>query len=249
MTGPASDPPAIAVVIPVHNEAENIAPLVAEIKAALAGSAPFEIIYVDDGSTDTTLQTLKDLGKNNAELRIIHHHTCSGQSAAVATGVRMAHAGVIATLDGDGQNDPADIPKLLEAFSQAPNPDAVMIAGLRAKRQDSWLKKCSSRIANKIRAGLLSDDTQDTGCGLKVFSRTAFLEMPHFDHMHRFLPALMKRRGGTIISIAVNHRPRERGISKYGVMNRLWVGIVDLFGVMWLQRRARNTEITEFKPE
>ena len=257
MTGPAPETPgitqaitpAIAVVIPVHNEAENIAPLVAEIKPALLGTTSFEIIYVDDGSTDATLQTLKDLAKQHTELRIIQHHTCSGQSAAIATGARVAHANAIATLDGDGQNDPADIPRLFDMFSKAPNPDALMVAGLRAKRQDSLLKRCSSRIANKIRVGLLKDDTQDTGCGLKVFSRAAFLEMPHFDHMHRFLPALMKRRGGTVVSIPVNHRPRERGVSKYGVMNRLWVGIVDLFGVMWLQRRARNTEITEVKPE
>ena len=249
MTGPASEIPALAVVVPVHNETENIAPLVAEIKAALAGTHTYEIVYVDDGSTDATLQTLKDLGKQNPELRIIQHHTCCGQSAAVATGVRMARAGVIATLDGDGQNDPADIPKLFDVFSQAPDANAMMVAGLREKRQDSWLKKLSSRIANNVRAGLLRDGTKDTGCGLKVFSRTAFLEMPNFDHMHRFLPALMKRRGGTVVSVAVNHRPRERGQSKYGVMNRLWVGIVDMFGVMWLQRRAQNTEITEVKPE
>jgi dolichol-phosphate mannosyltransferase len=249
MTASQTDAPALAVVVPVHNEAENIAPLVAEIRGALNNKYSSEIVYVDDGSTDASLQTLKDLAKEISELRIIHHHTCSGQSAAVMTGVRQARAATIATLDGDGQNDPADIPKLYEAFLQQPHPDAVMIAGLRAKRQDSWLKKISSRIANNVRAGLLRDDTQDTGCGLKVFSRNAFLEMPHFDHMHRFLPALMKRRGGTIISVPVNHRPRERGQSKYGVMNRLWVGIVDLFGVMWLQRRARNTDITEVKPE
>jgi len=249
MTGSASETPALAVVVPVHNETENIAPLVAEIKAALTGTHPFEIIYVDDGSTDATLQTLKDLGKQTPELRIIQHHICSGQSAAVATGVRVAHADIIATLDGDGQNDPADIPKLFDVISQAPDPDNMMVAGRRANRQDSLLKKFSSRIANNVRECLLRDDTQDTGCGLKVFTRKAFLEMPHFDHMHRFLPALMKRRGGTIVSVDVNHRPRERGQSKYGVMNRLWVGIVDLFGMMWLQRRARNTDITEVKPE
>jgi dolichol-phosphate mannosyltransferase len=249
MTGSASETPALAVVVPVHNETENIAPLVAEIKAALTGTHPFEIIYVDDGSTDATLQTLKDLGKQTPELRIIQHHICSGQSAAVATGVRVARADIIATLDGDGQNDPADIPKLFDVISQAPDPDNMMVAGRRANRQDSLLKKFSSRIANNVRECLLRDDTQDTGCGLKVFTRKAFLEMPHFDHMHRFLPALMKRRGGTIVSVDVNHRPRERGQSKYGVMNRLWVGIVDLFGMMWLQRRARNTDITEVKPE
>jgi dolichol-phosphate mannosyltransferase len=249
MTGSTSETPALAVVVPVHNETENIAPLVAEIKAALTGTHPFEIIYVDDGSTDATLQTLKDLGKQTPELRIIQHHICSGQSAAVATGVRVARADIIATLDGDGQNDPADIPKLFDVISQAPDPDNMMVAGRRANRQDSLLKKFSSRIANNVRECLLRDDTQDTGCGLKVFTRKAFLEMPHFDHMHRFLPALMKRRGGIIVSVDVNHRPRERGQSKYGVMNRLWVGIVDLFGMMWLQRRARNTDITEVKPE
>ena len=249
MTGSASETPALAVVVPVHNETENIAPLVAEIKAALSGVHSFEIVYVDDGSTDATLQTLKGLGKQTPELRIIQHHICCGQSAAVATGVRVARASIIATLDGDGQNDPADIPKLFDVMSQAPDPDNIMVAGRRTKRQDSILKKISSRIANNVRAGLLRDDTIDTGCGLKVFTRKAFLEMPHFDHMHRFLPALMKRRGGTIISVNVHHRPRELGQSKYGVMNRLWVGIVDMFGVMWLQRRARNTDIREVKPE
>ncbi|MEQ8320339.1 MAG: glycosyltransferase [Rhodospirillales bacterium] len=253
MTGPALEQPALAVVVPVHNEAESIVPLVEEIRAALAPLAAatggYEIVYVDDGSTDAGLDTLKTLSRRCPELRVIRHVTCAGQSTAVATGVRMARAPVIATLDGDGQNDPADIPKLLDAFKQAADPDRVLIAGLRAKRRDSRMKRLSSRLANRVRAALLNDDTQDTGCGLKVFSRAAFLDMPRFDHMHRFLPALMKRRGGTVVSVAVNHRPRERGQSKYGVMNRLWVGIVDLFGVMWLQRRARNPETVEVKSE
>ncbi|MEX2450974.1 MAG: glycosyltransferase family 2 protein [Rhodospirillales bacterium] len=254
MTGPASEPPALetpalAVVVPVHNEADNVAPLIEEIRTALAPMGRYEIIYVDDGSTDATLETLKSLRRTHPELRIVRHLACCGQSTAVATGVRIARAGIIATLDGDGQNDPADIPALLAVFRQSPNPDLVLVAGWRAKRRDTWLKRLSSRIANKIRAAMLKDDTRDSGCGLKVFSRAAFLDMPRFDHMHRFLPALMKRRGGTVIPVAVNHRPRERGQSKYGVMNRLWVGIVDLFGVMWLQRRARNPETLEVKSE
>ena len=150
----------------------------------------------------------------------------------------MADAPVIATLDGDGQNDPADIPTLLDRFREFADPDRILIAGHRTKRKDSWLKKVSSRFANSVRAAILKDDTPDTGCGLKVFSRNAFLAMPRFDHMHRYLPALMIRSGGKVISVPVNHRPRERGTSKYGVWNRLWVGIADLFGVMWLIRRG-----------
>jgi dolichol-phosphate mannosyltransferase len=158
----------------------------------------------------------------------------------VASGVKAARASLIATLDGDGQNDPADIPALLERLLAEPpdQRDRLMIAGNRRKRRDTAVRRLSSRVANGVRAGLLGDDTPDAGCGLKLFSRAAFLDMPRFDHMHRFLPALMIRQGGRVLSVPVNHRPRQRGVSKYGLWNRLWVGIVDLFGVMWLQRRA-----------
>ncbi len=241
--------PELAVVVPVHNEADNLAPLIGEIRTALDGvCADYEILYVNDGSADATAERLMDIKADCPPLRVLNHRRCCGQSAAVATGVKAARADVIATLDGDGQNDPADIPALYAALKAAADPDLVLIAGLRAKRRDTWIKRISSKVANRVRARLLKDDTADTGCGLKVFTRRAFLDMPRFDHMHRFLPALMIRRGGTVRSVAVNHRPRERGASKYGTLDRLAVGIVDLLGVMWLQRRASLPEVEEASP-
>ncbi|MBT3238638.1 MAG: glycosyltransferase family 2 protein [Rhodospirillaceae bacterium] len=241
--------PRLAVVVPVHNETGNIAPLIAEIRAALQGNITFEIIYVDDASTDDTPDALNKVAADCPELRILRHQTCSGQSAAIATGVRAARGSAIATLDGDGQNDPADIPALLAAFDGGDNPDGLLIAGLRAKRRDSWVKRLSSRIANGVRGRLLGDDTTDTGCGLKVFSRDAFLRLPHFNHMHRFLPALIIRAGGKVVQVPVNHRPRESGASKYGTLDRLAVGIVDLFGVIWLQRRGLNPDAQDVTPD
>jgi len=241
-----SSQPVLAVIVPVHNEVDNLAVLIAEIRAAL-DPAPgvYEIIYIDDGSSDATVQSLLEIKTTCPELRVLSHRTCCGQSAAIITGIKAARAGIIATLDGDGQNDPADIPALYTVLNDAPDRNRLMVAGLRAKRQDTWIKRVSSKIANKVRAHLLSDDTPDTGCSLKVFSRAAFMEMPHFDHMHRFLPALMIRCGGSVISIPVNHRPRQRGLSKYGTWDRLKVGIVDLFGVLWLLRRANRPVIRE----
>jgi len=242
---PISFEPVLAVVVPVKNEADNILPLVGEIHAALSGKHVHEIIYVDDGSDDRTPEMLREARGKYPALRVVRHKKSCGQSAAVATGVKAARAPIVATLDGDGQNDPADIPALLRRLLDEP-PEArsfLLVAGFRHKRRDDGIRKISSRIANKIRAGMLKDDTPDTGCGLKVFTREAFLDMPRFDHMHRFLPALMIRRGGKVVSVPVNHRPRERGVSKYGVWNRLWVGIVDLFGVMWLQHRANLPQI------
>ncbi|MDR3441218.1 glycosyltransferase family 2 protein [Telmatospirillum sp.] len=232
--------PLIAVVVPVKNEADNILPLITEIAAAFSGRWPFEIIYVDDGSDDATPARL-DAAKNDyPQLRVIRHRQSCGQSQAVASGVKAARAPYVATLDGDGQNDPADVPALFERLLAVPEADRdmLLVAGHRQKRQDTGLRRLSSKVANGVRAAMLGDATPDSGCGLKVFSREAFLDMPRFNHMHRFLPALMIRRGGKVISVRVNHRPRERGQSKYGLWNRLWVGIVDLFGVMWLQRRA-----------
>ncbi|MBF0332533.1 MAG: glycosyltransferase family 2 protein [Alphaproteobacteria bacterium] len=242
--------PELAVVVPVKNEADNILPLIGEIHQALDGVAVFEVIYVDDGSDDQTPSRLIEAGRAFPRLRVLRHRKSCGQSQAVATGVRHARAPLIATLDGDGQNDPADIPALLAMMRDSPEAerDRLMIAGHRRKRQDTGLRRLSSRVANAVRAGLLGDDTPDSGCGLKLFSKQAFLDMPRFDHMHRFLPALMLRQGGRVVSVAVNHRQRERGVSKYGVWNRLWVGIVDLFGVMWLQRRANRPEIEESPP-
>jgi dolichol-phosphate mannosyltransferase len=230
----------LSVVIPVRNEALNIAPLVAEIHAALDPVTEFEIIDVDDGSTDDMADRIRTLQETDPALRLIQHQASCGQSTAVLTGVRAAHGRWIATLDGDGQNDPADLPALWQR-AQAAAPGARMLyAGWRAKRQDSAVKRISSRLANRIRARLLGDATPDTGCGLKLVERATFLELPYFDHMHRFLPALVLRAGGQVVSVKVNHRPRERGKSNYGTFDRLWVGISDLFGVMWLQRRAKR---------
>ncbi|MBF0128500.1 MAG: glycosyltransferase family 2 protein [Alphaproteobacteria bacterium] len=233
--------PELAVVVPVRNEEDNVIPLIEEIHAALDGVVPFEVIYVDDGSTDATPQRLAEAGARFPRLRTLRHRVSCGQSQAVATGVKAARAPWIATLDGDGQNDPADIPLLLEA-SRAEGILAPMtlIAGHRRKRRDTWIKRVSSRFANRVRAGLLGDDTPDTGCGLKLFNRGTFLDFPRFDHMHRYLPALVIRAGGRVVSVPVNHRPRERGRSNYGTLDRLWVGLFDLIGVMWLQRRGKN---------
>ncbi|HEX3500325.1 MAG TPA: glycosyltransferase family 2 protein, partial [Stellaceae bacterium] len=232
----------LSIVIPVRNEAENIAPLVAEIRTALAampGGAPaYEIVYVDDGSSDATAATIAALVADFPALHMIRHDKSYGQSAAIRTGVKAARAAWIATLDGDGQNDPADLPRLW-AMTQAADAPAL-ITGQRTKRRDSWIKRVSSRIANRVRAGLLGDGTPDTGCGLKLFRRDLFLDLPYFDHMHRFPPALVLREGGSVVSVPVNHRPRERGVSNYGTLDRLAVAVADLVGVIWLQRRAKR---------
>ena len=238
----------LSVVIPVRNEAENILPLLAEIHAALEGKGEFEVVYVDDGSSDATPARLAEALKAHPRLRVLVHAESCGQSAALVTGFRAARGEWIATLDGDGQNDPADIPKLLAVRDGAGRPaNLQLVAGYRKKRQDTWLKRVSSRVANGVRSRLLGDATPDTGCGLKLILRSAVLELPVFDHMHRFLPALVQRNGGATLSVEVNHRPRTRGTSNYGMFDRLWVGIVDLFGVMWLQRRSRRPAVTEIK--
>ena len=229
--------PDFSVVVPVRNEADNISPLIAELKTVMTALQPYEIVIVDDGSDDATPEVLRDQARACPELRVIRHRSSAGQSAAITNGVNEARAGIIITLDGDGQNDPADIPALLDRFREADNPDLLLVTGERQKRWDSLLKRLSSRVANAVRGTLLGDHTLDTGCGLKVFSRPAYLAMPGFDHMHRFLPALMLSQGGHVLSVPVNHRARQHGATKYGVFDRLGVGIVDLFGVMWLQRR------------
>jgi dolichol-phosphate mannosyltransferase len=236
----------LSVVVPVRNEADNILPLLAEIQAALAGLGESEVVYVDDGSSDATPQRLAEAMRLYPNLRVLRHASSCGQSTALLTGVRAARGEWIATLDGDGQNDPADIPKLLAARDAAPVGAAPwLVAGYRKKRQDTWLKRFSSRVANGVRSRLLGDATPDTGCGLKLVARETYLRLPYFDHMHRFLPALVQRAGGTTVSVEVNHRPRERGVSNYGLFDRLWIGIVDLVGVMWLQRRAKRAEVSE----
>ena len=237
--------PLVSVVVPVRNEAANILPLAAEIAAALA-AIPHEIVYVDDGSTDETPARLAEAAQAHPALRRLRHRAGCGQSAAVITGVQAARGRWIATLDGDGQNDPADIPRLL-ARAEAEGP-AALIAGHRVNRRDTRLKRVSSRIANRVRARLLRDATPDSGCGLKVFARETFLGLPHFDHMHRFLPALVLRAGGRVVSEPVNHRPRLRGTSNYGTLDRLAVSLLDLVGVAWLQRRNRRPELEPHEP-
>lgn len=225
--------PEVSVVVPVCNEVENVGPLAREIAAALKGR-PFEAIFVDDGSTDGTAEAVRALRSEIPQLRLLRHSFRAGQSAAVCTGVRHAHAEWIATLDGDGQNDPADIPALF-----AVRGDAELVMGNRVQRKDTWLRHAQSRVANGVRGWLLGDGTPDTGCGIKVMHRGTFMDLPRFDHMHRFLPALFLRAGKRVVSVPVKHRPRERGTSKYGLFDRLWVGIVDIFGVMWLRRRFK----------
>nr|WP_188114779.1 glycosyltransferase family 2 protein [Methylococcus geothermalis] len=236
----------LSVVVPVHNERDNLESLIGEITQALSPLGDYEIVYVDDGSTDGTLEKLRALKASVPALRVLRHVRCCGQSTALRTGILAARGAWVATLDGDGQNDPADIPRLLEALDQLGGETGRgMVAGYRRKRKDTGWRRFSSRIANAVRGGLLRDNTPDTGCGLKVFSRALFLELPYFDHMHRFLPALTQRAGAPVVSVEVNHRPRLSGVSKYGTWHRLWVGIVDLFGVMWLQRRARVPQVEE----
>jgi dolichol-phosphate mannosyltransferase len=239
--------PAVAIVVPVRNEAENIAPLVAEIAAALAARWPFEVIYVNDGSGDRTEAVLKDLVPERPWLRQLKHAVSCGQSAAVRTGVAAARAPLIATIDGDGQNDPKFIPLLLQQLIDGA-PRVGLVAGQRVGRRASGFKKLQSRIANTVRGAVLRDGTRDTGCGLKAFRRDVFLALPYFDGLHRFLPALIRREGYDIGYVEVVDRPRHAGVSNYGLWDRLWVGILDLVGVWWLIRRKRSApEVTEVR--
>ncbi|GAB3382114.1 glycosyltransferase family 2 protein [Lysobacter fragariae] len=236
--------PQLSVVVPVFNEQDNVAPLVREIVAALRGTADFEIVYVDDHSRDNTLATLQQLKTEVPELRVLHHVSQSGQSTAVRTGVKAARGTWIATLDGDGQNDPADIPKMLAQRTQSAD-DVKLFAGWRVNRQDTGSKRWASKWANAIRARMLRDDTPDTGCGIKLFERAAFLDLPYFDHMHRYLPALMQRAGWKTVSVPVNHRARTAGVSKYTNLGRALVGLADLRGVAWLITRSKRTDVRE----
>jgi len=231
----------------VRNEADNIAPVIAEIAAALDGRWNYEIIYVNDGSTDATAERLAAIMESRPNLRQIRHATSGGQSAAVRTGVRAARGAIVATLDGDGQNNPAFLPALVSAIEQG-GERTGLAAGQRVGRKDTGFKKFQSRIANTVRNSILHDGTRDTGCGLKAFRRDVFLALPYFDGLHRFLPALVRREGYEIVYVDVVDRPRHSGVSNYGFFDRLWIGILDLAGVWWLIRRKNPTPVaTEVK--
>jgi glycosyltransferase involved in cell wall biosynthesis len=238
---PASDAKVdVSIVVPVRNEADNVAPLVAEIVAALDGRWAYEIIYVNDGSTDATGERLLELMKQHPQLRQLRHATSSGQSAAVRSGVRAARGDIVATLDGDGQNNPAFLPELIAAIEKGGS-RIGLAAGQRVGRKDTGFKRWQSRAANAVRNAILKDGTRDTGCGLKAFRREVFLSMPYFDGLHRFLPALVRREGFDIAYVDVIDRPRHAGVSNYGFFDRLWIGIMDLAGVWWLIRRKKPT--------
>ena len=231
--------------MPVRNEADNIAPLVAEIAAALGDHWNYEIIYVNDGSTDATADRLMGIMKERENLRQLRHAVSTGQSAAVRSGVRAARGAIVATLDGDGQNNPSFLPALISAIEQG-GVRVGLAAGQRVGRKDTGFKKLQSRIANGVRNAILHDGTRDTGCGLKAFRREVFLALPYFDGLHRFLPALVRREGYGIVYVDVIDRPRHSGVSNYGFFDRLWIGIMDLAGVWWLIRRKKPTpDVTE----
>ena len=237
---------ALSVVVPLKDEAESVGPLAREILAAL-GPENVELLFVDDGSADDTVARLLDVKREIPMLRIIRHSRNAGQSRALRNGVRAARAGIVVTLDGDGQNDPADIAKVLAPFHTENDASRIgMVSGIRVKRRDSIAKRLASRLANRFRRWMLNDDATDIGCGLKAFRRDAYLALPYFDHMHRYLAALMQREGYEVRFVEVGHRRRMHGKSKYGVWDRFVVGIQDIFGVLWLKKRFRDAvEVTE----
>lgn len=241
---PVETAPLVSVVVPVRNEAGNIAQLVAEIARACVRLAAVEIVYVDDGSTDATWAELARVARTEPTLRPLRHAQSCGQSAAIRSGVRSARGAIIVTLDGDGQNDPAFIPELVAALD-AGGAMVGLAAGQRTGRKATGFKKAQSRIANAVRSFVLRDGTRDTGCGLKAFRREVFLALPYFDAIHRFLPALVRREGFEVVLVDVVDRPRHSGRSNYGLFDRLWVGIVDLLGVWWLIRRRRSIPAVE----
>lgn len=238
----AAPVPVVSIVVPVRNEQDNVAPLIAEIAAALDGRWPYEIVYVNDGSTDATSERIAAEMQARNNLRHVRHAASAGQSAAVRSGVRAARGGIVATLDGDGQNDPAFLPELIAAIEQG-GARVGLAAGQRVGRKDTGFKKLQSRIANAVRNLILRDGTRDTGCGLKAFRREVFLALPYFDGLHRFLPALVRREGFDIVYVDVIDRPRRSGVSNYGFFDRLWIGIMDLAGVWWLIRRKKATPV------
>ncbi len=243
----AAGSPRLSVVVPVRNEAGNVAPLVAEIEAALAALTPFEVIYVDDGSSDATATQIATMRGSRPWLRAIRHATSGSQSAAIRSGVRASRSDLIVTIDGDGQNDPAFIPLLAAKLAEA-GPACGLIQGQRRGRKDSAFKRLQSRIANAVRSSMLGDGTRDTGCGLKCFSKEVYLSLPYFDALHRFMPALVLREGYRVAYVDVVDRPRLTGASNYGLFDRLWVSIRDLMGVRWLIKRRKPQPITTEMP-
>lgn len=238
----------ISVVIPAHNEAPNLPPLIDEIVTAFRDRGDYEIIVVNDASSDATATVLTRLQAALPQLRVLSHQYNAGQSMALIHGVRQARGVWIGTLDGDAQNDPADLPRLLAEIDRRADPELKLIQGWRVQRRDSGIKRLSSRVANAVRGFLLRDATPDSGCGIRIVERQALLQVPAFDHMHRFIPALIRQQGWKVDSLAVNHRPRQAGSSHYGTWKRLRVGIVDLVGVAWLGRRTRITRVDEHDP-
>jgi dolichol-phosphate mannosyltransferase len=238
--------PWLSIVVPLKNEADNIAFVTEAIAAACADLMPYEIVFVDDGSTDATAAVVLGLREHYPMIRLVQHRTSAGQSAAIHSGVRLARGNVVCTLDGDGQNPPAEIRKLVARLEGARFPEGVaLIAGERVGRQDTVSKRWASKAANGIREKLLHDGTRDTGCGLKMFRRDVFLGLPYFDHMHRYLPALVGRDGWRTLHVDVAHAERHAGRSNYANLGRALVGIYDLFGVMWLIRRRKKAEGVE----
>lgn len=235
------------IVIPAHNEEDCIGPLLREVFNVCRALPVREIVLVDDGSTDQTAERAIAAAGDNPMLRIVRHGRRQGQSRALLTGIRAASQDLIVTLDADGQNDPADLDGLFAAYvSRQSQTSRLIIAGQRLGRRDSLVRRASSRIANCVRATLLHDNVRDTGCSLKLFRRQDFLELPFFDHIHRFLPAMMKASGVKVVLVDVSHRARTAGRSKYGVWDRLWVGVHDLIGVRWLMKRqVANVELED----
>ena len=239
----------VSIVIPVKNEAENILGLLDAIDTACGDVVEYEVVVVDDGSDDATCDMVGARMRDRPRLRLIRHDRSGGQSAAVHSGVLAARGAIICTLDGDGQNPPEELPRLFGPLIEDASGAIGIVAGQRVGRQDTWSKKLASRFANTLRSWALKDGTRDTGCGLKAFRRDAFLSLPYFNHMHRYLPALFARDGWKIAHVDVSHRPREAGQSNYNNLQRGLVGAVDLFGVMWLLRRRKSARPGEVDRE
>ena len=240
-----SDRPRISIVTPMMNEAENVAQMIGEVAEGCAELAPFELIIVDDGSTDRTAAIALEMRGTHPWVRVVQHAKSCGQSAAVLSGVKAARADIIATLDGDLQNPPSEVQNLVRPLLDDSSGRIGLVAGQRIKRMDTGSKRLASRAANSLRRRILRDDTRDTGCGAKAFRRDLFLRLPYFDHIHRYLPALTKREGLDVVTVPVTDRARTGGASHYTNLGRALVGASDLFGVWWLMRRRRLPTLTE----